>query len=751
MTADDQAATTEPAARIEPLTRLATGGMAEIWLARELGAAGLERFVVTKRLLPHLARDRDVVEMFVSEARFVARLVHPNVVQIHELAKDENGYFLVMEYVAGCSVRELMLATDKAEQALPPEVAICIVEQACRGAHAAHELTDSSGQSLGLVHRDISPHNLMIGPGGDVKLLDFGIAKATAAADATRTGSLKGKSGYMAPEQCRGERVDRRSDVFALGIVLWELLVGKRLFKREADFASMEAIVAGDYRLPSEVRPDLPTALDSVVAKALTTQVDARWQTAEELRQGILAAAAASDLRPTRDGLGATLTELLGERLEQRKQALRSAAKDKAGPSPSALRAALVHSEPSMERSSTDTTGHSQTGSDDVATVIQRRALSSDKPPAGPHGPAATAPVDPATPSEDETLVHAGHPDHRRRPRERRRESKPRRWHPVAWLLIGVAVLSAAALAILFVTDRLPKERVTQNVQDGPSAQDALNTQDAAAPPTGEPLNFVIAPTVEPQVIRRELAPFTRWLGGELNRPIELIVADSYQHSSDLVTSGGADLGLLPPLMFVQTFAREPRLRPLVLRLFDGSRASDGYLLVRDDTPAKGAADLRDKAICLVDRDSTTGFLLPRLWLRAADLDPDKDVRIILSGDHLSALRDLLAGRCDAAAVYSGAYLSAQKRGINVGTIRVLAITGHVPQDVLAATPSMPEAEAERLKAALLRFKPQLHIDAPRLGAVLGISGFAEFDAADFDVIRQAAEREGFIPTATKR
>ena len=119
---------------------------------------------------------------------------------------------------------------------------------------------------------------------------------------------------------------------------------------------------------------------------------------AEELRQGILAAAAASDLRPTRDGLGATLTELLGERLEQRKQALRSAAKDKAGPSPSALRAALVHSEPSMERSSTDTTGHSQTGSDDVATVIQRRALSSDKPPAGPHGPAATAPVDPPTP-----------------------------------------------------------------------------------------------------------------------------------------------------------------------------------------------------------------------------------------------------------------------------------------------------------------------------------------------------------------
>jgi serine/threonine protein kinase len=260
MKAEKKAATTTPrATRLEPLTRLATGGMAEIWLARELGAAGLERFVVVKRLLPHMACEPDVVAMFVSEARFVARLVHPNVVQIHELGEDDQGYFLVMEYVAGCSVRELMTAAAKAEQPLPPHVAVSIIEQACRGAHAAHELVDADGQALGLVHRDISPHNLMIGPHGDVKLLDFGIAKATEAADATRVGSLKGKQGYMSPEQCLSARVDRRSDVFTLGIVGWELFTGERLFQRETDFLTMSAIEEGDSRLPSEVRSRAPS------------------------------------------------------------------------------------------------------------------------------------------------------------------------------------------------------------------------------------------------------------------------------------------------------------------------------------------------------------------------------------------------------------------------------------------------------------------------------------------------------------
>jgi serine/threonine protein kinase len=176
--------------------------MADIWLARELGAAGLERFVVVKRLLPHLAREPEIVDMFVSEARFVARLVHPNVVQIHDLGEDDEGYFLVMEYVAGCSASELLTAAAQPTRASRSARRCAWRSRRACGAHAAHELCDPTGKPLGLVHRDISPHNLMVGPSGEVKLLDFGIAKATQAAEATRTGSLKGKHGYMSPEQC---------------------------------------------------------------------------------------------------------------------------------------------------------------------------------------------------------------------------------------------------------------------------------------------------------------------------------------------------------------------------------------------------------------------------------------------------------------------------------------------------------------------------------------------------------------------
>jgi phosphonate transport system substrate-binding protein len=153
-------------------------------------------------------------------------------------------------------------------------------------------------------------------------------------------------------------------------------------------------------------------------------------------------------------------------------------------------------------------------------------------------------------------------------------------------------------------------------------------------------------------------------------------------------------------------------VQPIALRLYDGARASDGYVLARDDAALSSAKDLRGRTICLVDRESTTGFLLPRIWMRDAGLDPDKDVRTIISGDHLAALRDLASQRCDAAAVYSGAYLSAPEQGIRVGSMRVLAITGRAPQDVMTCAPNVPAAQVERLKKLLLGFKPERDIDA---------------------------------------
>lgn len=751
MSAEKQHAGSSRKPRLEPLTRLATGGMADIWLARELGAAGLERFVVIKRLLPHLARDPDIVDMFVSEARFVARLVHPNVVQIHELAEDEEGYFLVMEYVAGCSVRELLAAARRAERILPPDVAVCIVEQACRGAHAAHELTDAAGRPLGLVHRDISPHNLMVGPHGDVKLLDFGIAKATQAAEATRTGSLKGKQGYMSPEQCRVARVDRRSDVFALGIVCWELLTCQRLFKRETEYETMRAIAHGEAPLLSEVRPDLPPAFDAVVARALAADPEARWQTADDFRRVLIAAADESEVPFSRDMLADHLIDLLGDKLAQREQALRGAASLSAHPDPSALQEVLARSETSM-KAPADLTA--RTHSDEIATVVQRRSGRPGAPePGEPSDAGASAP--PAGPwSEAGGDEEATHLDQRGTgsaplPLVKEERSTPpsapaprHRWLPYGF---AVALLVAAVVAWWGL---LREPGAAGSAVAPPPGSSAPTASVSVAPPTGPPLRFVVAPTVKPEVMRRELAPFLAWLGRAVDRPVELIIADSYRNTAELVTSGRGHFGLFPPLLFVSTMATAPALQPLAVRLYDGARASDGYLLVRGDGGLATAADLRGKTICHVDRTSTTGFLLPRIWLRDQGLDPDEDLQVVISGNHLAAIRDLASGKCDAASVYSGAYLSAREEGIAVGKLRLFAVTGRVPQDTLAASPELPDDVVARLRKALLGFDPERDIDAGQVGEVLGISGFAPFDPTEFDKIRAAAEQEGIVAAA---
>lgn len=300
-------------------------------------------------------------------------------------------------------------------------------------------------------------------------------------------------------------------------------------------------------------------------------------------------------------------------------------------------------------------------------------------------------------------------------------------------VIVAMLVLGAIAVAIGFATGMLGGDSAGSSVS-GPTV--TLR---------GPPLRFVVPPTVRPEVIRRELAPFTRWLGARLDRPVIVVLATSYEDAGERIASGDADIGLIPPLLYVQTVAREPRVRPLVLRLYDGSRGSDGYFLVRDDAPITTVADLRGRSICLVDRESTTGWLLPRIWMRRGGLDPDRDVRTIVSGDHLAALRDLSNHRCEGAAVYSGAYLSAGAQGIRVGAMRVLGITGRVPQDVVAASPRVSEADRERLRQSFLAFEPNRDIDASRVGDVLGISGFAPFAQSELDVVRDAAELEGLL------
>jgi eukaryotic-like serine/threonine-protein kinase len=276
----------------ELVAKLATGGMAEIFLARRTDPVGRGDLVVIKRILPHLADDEHFVTMFRDEAALASRLEHPNVCRVYTLGQSENTWFIVMEYLHGVALSRLLTRLSKQRQYLSLPLVAAIVIQACEGLHHAHELKDAEGHPLSVVHRDVSPPNIFIGADGMVKLLDFGIAKARGASSKTRTGTVKGKNAYMSPEQILGKPLDRRSDVFALGAVLYELLAVKRLFHRDSDFLTFKAITEEPIPDIRERRPDLPAGMREVVLRALARDVNARYPTAKEMADAVRGALA---------------------------------------------------------------------------------------------------------------------------------------------------------------------------------------------------------------------------------------------------------------------------------------------------------------------------------------------------------------------------------------------------------------------------------------------------------------------------
>jgi len=271
------------------VARLATGGMAEIFLARLQGAAGFEKLVCIKRILPHLARDKQFVAMFLDEARIAARITHPNVCQVFELGEIEGSYYIAMEYLEGVPL-SCFRRHDYYGPMPAPRLVAGIAVQACEGLHHAHQLKISDGRPMDLVHRDVSPQNLFVTTDGIVKVLDFGIAKIQDATSRTSTGAVKGTYAYMAPEQLRGERVDRRIDVFALGIAMWETLTRRHLFKRDTEFLTFQAITGDPIADVCALRPDVPAALSSVIMTALSRDRDERFPTARMLGEAIAAA-----------------------------------------------------------------------------------------------------------------------------------------------------------------------------------------------------------------------------------------------------------------------------------------------------------------------------------------------------------------------------------------------------------------------------------------------------------------------------
>ncbi len=306
--------------RYRLLRKIATGGMAQLYLASMTGAADFQKFCVIKKILPHLAEQQRFVDMFLDEARIAAGLNHPNIVSIFDLGQVGHAYFIAMEYIAGEDLAHISARVKKAEQLIPIELCARIAANICAGLHYAHEQCDPAGKPLNIVHRDVSPQNILLTYEGQVKIVDFGIAKAANKVAHTRTGAIMGKAAYMSPEQCLGQALDRRSDVFAVGVLLHELLTIQRLFKRHSELMTLRAITEEDAPSVRSIRPEVPEVLDEIVATALQRDKDKRYASCLEMRSALEHFIAVFGVPATTLELGDLLEQYFPGHAERRKR-----------------------------------------------------------------------------------------------------------------------------------------------------------------------------------------------------------------------------------------------------------------------------------------------------------------------------------------------------------------------------------------------------------------------------------------------
>ena len=299
---------------------IAAGGMAVVHLGRLLGPAGFSRTVAIKRLLPHLARDPEFVAMFLDEARLAGRIRHPNVVSTLDVVATEAELFVVMEYVPGDSLARLLRAARDLGEPVPLPVAASIMVDVLHGLHAAHEVRDDRGQALGLVHRDVSPQNVLVGTDGAAHLIDFGVAKAAGRAQVTREGQLKGKLAYMAPEHLLGQPLDRRADVFGAAVVFWEMLTGERLFDGEGEGEIYGKVLRADVPRPSKKAAGLGRRADAIVLRGLARNPSRRYDSARDMA---LAVEKALPLAPPSQ-VGQWVERLVADTLAERREQIAS-------------------------------------------------------------------------------------------------------------------------------------------------------------------------------------------------------------------------------------------------------------------------------------------------------------------------------------------------------------------------------------------------------------------------------------------
>ncbi len=311
--------------RYELLAEIATGGMATVYLARLSGMGGFQRLVAIKRLHRHLACEPEFIQMFLDEARLAARIHHRNVVSIHEIGTSGQSYYIVMDYVEGATLGQLLVHAADVGERLPIKVGFRIALDMLAGLHAAHELTDDDGVSLGIVHRDVSPQNVLVGLDGTARLSDFGVARATSKLAPTGGGQLKGKLAYMAPEQAQlSGDIDRRADVFAAGVVLWEALTCRRLFKGDGEADTLDKLLQMPIPPLRTAIPTVPAALEAVVMKALQRDREKRYRSAADLGEALEAACRVLGALGSSRDVAVHADAVLGVDLKRQRNALRS-------------------------------------------------------------------------------------------------------------------------------------------------------------------------------------------------------------------------------------------------------------------------------------------------------------------------------------------------------------------------------------------------------------------------------------------
>lgn len=359
-------------ARYECLVKIASGGMATVYVGRLRGRHGFSRLVAVKRAHSHLVDDPELRKALIAEAKLASRLHHPNVCGVVDIDEPRDELLLAMDYVEGASLAQLGSIAQKRGTQLPMAAAIRIVLDVCAGLHAAHELRGDEGEPLHIVHRDVSPQNVLVGVDGLSRIADFGVAKWSESTHATTTAGVKGKFAYMAPEYIQHRRVDRRIDVFALGVTLWEALTGRRLFRGDSEMATMMMVVTTTPERASEVAPRVPAELDAVLAGALEKDPARRYATAAELGAALEAAARAAGIEPTRQAVIDAVRDLYGDVLDARKQVLRDLLKA-SGETTSAA-SAMVAGGPTEEPATATALGG-------VLTLSDARTLAREAPP----------------------------------------------------------------------------------------------------------------------------------------------------------------------------------------------------------------------------------------------------------------------------------------------------------------------------------------------------------------------------------